>query len=83
LSELKIPNIVIVYEFKSKVPFVNVTVTDAALPTLRASCNCQAPPTPSNIVGYNNICPFEVIVFVPLVDANVRLPVDAVNDTLI
>ena len=55
--------------FRSSVPFVRVTVRE--LSNVRASCNCQVPPTPLNVIGKFTVTPFVVRVFVPDVLANV------------
>src|SRR3989344_2210589 len=49
--------------FALKVPLVNVTVREE--PTVKASPNCQVPPTPSKVIGTLNVTPLLVIVFVP------------------
>ena len=54
---------------RSNVPFVNVTVREDS--KVSASCNCQVPPTPLNVIGKFTVTPLVVTVLVPDVEANV------------
>jgi len=75
---LKIPKIVNVYELRSNVPVVSVTVLDVLVPTDSALPNVQVPAAPLNINGKSNVAPLVVIVF-ELVAANVQVLPPAVN----
>jgi len=54
------------------VPLVSVQVRVA--PEVNASWIWKVPPTPLNVNGREMVTPFELIVFVPVVAANVKVP---------
>ena len=57
-----------VYEPNDSVPFVNVAVSLI----VNASCSVHVPPTPLKVNPIFKVAPFVVIVFEPLVAANIK-----------